>query len=128
MSRNQSEAQYRSKSNVAPRQGEPFVVIRPTSEERQAIKEQDASLDECLNVLVGMVVAGHRLSWGYKADNGSFFVHLKEGAVDWDKAVTLSAFHTDWHRCLQIMAWAVTKKYPFFPDGVQFQLTGADDW
>jgi hypothetical protein len=128
MSRSQDEKRYPAKVAKPKKSLGPFVVIRPTKEERDAISSLDQAAVACWIELAALLTQGHKLTLGHREENGSFFLHLREGGVEWDEAITLSVFHTELFRCFQIMAWALREKYPYFPDGVQMSLGGADDW
>jgi len=92
-----------------------FLVYRPTEQQRKAIMEIALPAEACMDILYPLLEQGHRLTWGYKPENNAVFLHLREGNVDYDRALTLSCWHATWLRCLQMMAYAVVHVYPEFP-------------
>jgi len=105
-----------------------FAVFRPTAVEREAIREEEASVGACLTTLVRLLEEGHKLTLGHKPENGSYYLHLKEGNVDWDKGITVSCWHSSIERVFQMMAYAVTHRYSEFPLVQRGSGQRADDW
>jgi hypothetical protein len=104
-----------------------FVAFHPTKEERMAIKNDDTDLAEVISFLLTFVQDGHKLSIGYRAENGSFFVMLRDGGETWDKAVCLSAWHQDPMIAIYAMRNALMGRYSTFPH-VQMSLFSDVDW
>jgi hypothetical protein len=119
----------KSKSSV-PKKGEPvnFVVFRPTEGQKREIVQESLTMETCVRRLERFMQDGHRLILGYKAENGAWFVHIREGNADFVSAITLSCWHGDLHRSLQMMVYGLEKVYTEFPL-VQLSFSQqAPDW
>lgn len=128
MGRDQNEAGGRKPKGKEPQRVANFAVFRPTEAERKAIAAEAFDVGDCLDILARLLEEGHKLTLGYKAENNAYYLHLREGNADWDKAVTVSCWHSTYERVFQMMAYAVSHRYPEFPL-VQLTLgTQADDW
>lgn len=128
MGRDQNEVGGRKLKGKTPQRVDNFVVYRPTAEERARITGKALSIEECLNCLIPLLEEGHKLTLGFKPENSAYYLHLREGNADWDKAVTLSCWHAAPERVFQMMSDAILHKYPEFPL-VQLSLGGeAPDW
>ena len=92
-----------------------FVVFRPTEAQKREIAELNESIQGCLDQLQPFLESGHRLIWGYRAENGAMFVHMREGNADFINAVTLSCWHADLRRCLQMMVYALKHVHTEYP-------------
>ena len=129
MSRQANEHQYRSTSNGAQKVKKSvkatFVVFRPDADEKAAIRADKTPIDQLVHQLIKQVLAGNKVSIGYRAENDSIYFHLRDGAMDWDKAVTLSVFHTDHETALRTLCYGLRTRYSTFPD-VQLNLFDDD--
>lgn len=128
MSRQASEKQYKGTKNDRPNHAAAkkatFVVFRPGKEEREEIRSDDAPLIQRWAELVSYVLSGHKVSVGYRPENDSIYIHLRDGETDWDKAVTLSVFHNDPAVALRTICYGLRGRYSEFPD---IQLSLFDD-
>lgn len=104
-----------------------FVAFHPTKEERMAIKSDDTDLAEVVSFLLTFVQDGHKLSFGYRAENASFYVLLRDGGESWVNAVCVSAWHQDPMMAIYAMKNALTGRYSTFPN-VQMSLLSDVDW
>lgn len=128
MGRDQNENGGRKARQKDPVRVDNFAVFRPTTEEKQAIALANLTIGDCVQGLVRLLEDGHKVTLGYRAENSAYYLHLREGNVDWDKGVTVSCWHSTLERVFQMMAYAIVHRYPEFP---QVQLTlgqMADDW
>lgn len=117
-----------TKPQVHKSNGTGFVVFHPTKEQREAIKADVRTSGDVVRDFVPYLEEGHRLAVGYRAENGAYFCHMREGSADWDKAVTLSAWHTDLETALKVLSYALRKVHTEFPT-IQLRLgEGAYDW
>lgn len=100
------------------------IAFHPTLAEKAAIKEAGADLDRAIPYLLSYVESGNKLTIGQAAGTGATYATLTQGGVEWQNAVTLSAFHADpvWAICA--LAWVLADRYTGFPD---VQLTFLDD-
>jgi len=110
-----NEKRKQKTTRVKPPEPVLFHVFRPTEAQKQEIKNKDLSAEECMDILYPFLESGHRLTWGYKPETSAVFLHLREGGAEYDRALTLSCWHSTWERCLQMMAFAVVYVYPEFP-------------
>jgi len=125
MSRAADEKQYKNKGTTAPEPARKaksrYIVYRPGKEEREAIKADKSLLGQVMQRLAMWAVKDAKLTIGHKAENDAFFVHLTDLGVDWQQAVTLSVWHSDWETALRTLDYGLRTRYEQFPD-VQLEL------
>jgi hypothetical protein len=125
MSRVSDEKQYKNRGTIAqaePRRGKSrYIVYRPTKEEREAIKADKAPLASVMQRLTMWVQKDAKLTIGHKAENDAYFAHLTDLGVDWQNAITLSVWHSDWETALRTLDYGLRTRYEQFPD-IQLEL------
>jgi len=98
-----------------------YVVYRPSKEEREFIRADKTSLSVVIAALAKWVLKDAKLTVGHKAENDAYFVHLTDLGVDWQEAVTLSVWHSDWETALRSLEHGLKTRFTEFPD-VQLEL------
>jgi len=98
-----------------------YVVYRPSKEERELIRADKTSLSAVISALAKWVLKDAKLTIGHKAENDAYFVHLTDLGVDWQEAVTLSVWHSDWETALRSLDYGLKTHYTEFPD-IQLEL------
>jgi len=125
MSRVSDEKQYKNKGttvSAAPRKGKSrYIVYRPTKEEREAIKADKAPLGSVMHRLTMWATKDAKITVGHKAENDAYFVHLTDLGVDWQEAITLSVWHSDWETAIRTLDYGLRTRYETFPD-IQLEL------
>lgn len=125
MSRVNDERKYKYTGKVpAGTQRKPtsrYVVFRPNTVARGVIKADNTSIDQVMASMARWIQKDAKLTIGYKAENGAYFVHLTDLGVDWQEAVTLSVWHGDLETALRTMHFGLATAYNTFPE-IQLEL------
>lgn len=129
MSRQNDEGRYnKAQSNAGKkpaRRKSNYIVFRPSAEERKTIKEDKAPIGGVVADLIRRTMNDAKLVIGYRAENEAHFVHLTDIGVDWQDAITLSVFHTDWETALRTLEYGLKTRYSEFPE-IQLELFSDD--
>lgn len=125
MSRVNDEKRYRQSSTTgekpARKPGSRYIVYRPSKEERELIKADKKPLSAVMTALSKWVTRDCKLTIGHKAENDAFFAHLTDLGVEWQQAITLSVWHSDWETALRTLEQGLATRYAEFPD-IQLEL------
>lgn len=105
-----------------------IVTFHPTKEERQQIADGAMPVDEVVSVLAKVLERNCGLSVGYDLDRGNFFAIVRDKGSPWEDAIAGSAFHSDMYKSLQGLAFALSHRWPDFPENVQTEFPTTDDW
>lgn len=125
MSRQADERKYRAGSkngqNGPTKRKSTYVVYRPNTEERTAVRADKSPLSDVVLRLIEWTQRDAKIVIGFRAENESHFVHLTDLSVDWQEALTLSVFHSDAETALRTLDHGLRSRYSGFPD-IQMDL------
>jgi len=133
MSQEERLAEEKKSRKIAAKNRKPngvnanFVAFRPTKEEKERIKADQTPLREVIESLMTWVEDGHKLTFGYRAENEAYYLVLREGGAEFADAVSLSIWHADPWICVYGMREALTGRYSAFP-AIQLEFATDLTW
>lgn len=106
----------------------PYVSFHPDKGEKEALSSDPTSLEDVLYELMAWCEKGHQLTLKWVEQRETFQAALRQGAVDWKEALTVSAHHSDPEKALRALRYALRSKWPEFPLVGAAQTEMSDDW
>ena len=117
------------KAQTSQKNAKGFIqAFNPTEEEKRAIKDDARSSDEVLVSLEGRLQDGNPWTVKYNEKSSCFMVLVRDGAAKWDEAGAISCWHRSLDMCFRMLDYALTYRYPDWPN-VSYQREFSDvDW
>jgi len=106
----------------------PIITYRPTTEERDQLAGGALELTEAVEIIARAIENDARLVMGYKPENGSFYLILRDAGTPYEESVAVSYWHSDPVKATLGMAFGLAKRFPHFPDLPPTQLDLGEDW
>lgn len=105
-----------------------FISFHPTKEEKEYIRAMEESLEDCLVGLRPWLEDGHKLTIGWSGKNDACFASIRESTDNWRDARAVSAWHADPDVALRSLCYAITSRFPAFPEIEFGQADYELDW
>lgn len=119
MSRLNDEKRYPSKQNQnkrsIPKPARAWV-FRPTKEQKEEVKAGYQDVQRCLRLIEAHLPPGNRLSCGYAQATDGIYLTIREATPNWEEARSVSVWHNDLDRCVQMLAYYLTEVNANFPE------------
>lgn len=131
MSRQADEKNNRKKADPPKKGQKPATGLRafnPTKDEKEAIKANDLALEDILGVLASYAEDGITFSIGYNPTSQAFYAIARMKGEDWKTDPAVSAWHADMSTCLVVLWYALTVRFPHFPEGWDKATEQDYDW
>jgi len=105
-----------------------LVAYNPTEQEKAIIRECDDSMSEVMTSLSSWCLEGHKLSLHYIAEYEVYAAMIRQGNIEWDKALAISHWHKYPEFALRGLDYALKTRFPAFPDGAYQSALIEADW
>ena len=92
-----------------------LFAFHPNTSQREELAKWQADVEKSLDFLSTWVEDNCLISVGFKAENASYFVILKERGVDWKMAKSVSVWHSDLGRAFLGLEYYLREVNPDFP-------------
>lgn len=106
-----------------------LLSFKPTKEQALDIREQGYTVLDALKKLEVYALDGHKISLGMPVDRPGCYALLRDGSVDWDKAVGVSAWASSLENALIALGYyldVVNRDFPSmegqFPEQLEFSF------
>jgi len=103
------------KKKPASAQASMLWTYHPTVDERKVLAQGTYGPLEALDTIAEHLLKGSRTTFGYKAENGSFYCLLREAGDDWEKCKAISAWHSDLGKSITTLGYYLAYVNPSWP-------------
>ena len=132
MSRQHDESADRkpTKKNNPPNKGSQggLFAFHPNTIQREDLAKWTADIEKSIDFLATWLEDNCLISVGFKPENASYFVILKERSTDWKTAKSVSVWHSDLGRAFLGLEYYLREVNPEFPRSLPSQTSGFTDF
>lgn len=120
----ETQARHKKKTKRARNGGGNFLTYHPTVREREELAAHAPAIDAAWSRLAKLIQEDVSLTIGFKPENHSYFLILRNKALDWTEDTPLSFWHQDYEKLVRMACYAIDTKFAGYP----FDLPPAEDY